>query len=287
MKKHHHITNTTKQQTTHPKPYSSSSPPLANRRGLSDLSKDNKKDGVEEFSNVGGSSSTACLRPTTRNDSGEIIDEIAKQAQNTTQEDIAGAAPSDITITIYNNGVRIGNEPFQALSADQTQQLLQAVKNGDVPPELEKLMKGTDASVAEKVAIKLDIKKEDYVDPNATGFNFAASRGMSLLDQPLQRNTELSQVPPQPYVLNPDDTKMTIQLVLTNRTRIRLQVNHTTTIEQLYQHINSIEGRGGLTPEQHYTLVGGFPVKEYNVGTVTVGEAKLAGSSLQQQIVQK
>eukprot|EP00461_Guttulinopsis_vulgaris_P001557 UN01557 len=260
---------------------------MSNRRGLNDLKKeDGKAKGIEEFSNVGASSATATMRPTQRHENNNLLADITKKAEETSDEAVKAATDSGLTITVYNNGYRIGTNPFQPANSDESRLFLERLRNGEVPPELEELMKGSDSSIAADIAVKLDVKKEDYVDPASSNFNFAASRGLSLLDQPIQRSADLSHIEGKAMEVKEDETKCVVQIILQNRQRVRLQVNHSTTVAQLYQHINSIESRGGIPAEANYTLVGGFPVKEYNDGSVTIGAAKLANSSLTQQVVQ-
>jgi len=246
---------------------------LANIRRLDDLEKAPIPEGYEEFASTGASSSTIQLRPIQRDENGLLIRPDATPQQ------------SGITITMYTNGFTVNHGRFRPIPDPTNELFLEQIKAGDVPAELEPLVKNTNAATAEQIAIKIENKDEEWKDPNAPaqrGYDFNQGRGQTLLTEPLHRDGQLSQLPPSTYTLPPDEQQppMVVQIVLLNRQRIRLQVSPNTTIAQIYQHVNTLSPVG---TDEIYILQGGFPQREFTDGTKTVGELKLNNQALTQK----
>ena len=164
---------------------------------------------------------------------------------------------------------------------------METVMAGDVPQELEKHFKGTDAATKPEVAIKVNRVDEDYVEPKTgpQGYDFNQGRGQTLLTAPHVRDEQLSQLPAQAYTVPTGAATVNVQIQLLNRQRARLAVTNDTTIAEIYQHVNSLTS--GIGEGELYILQGGFPPKEFSDGSKTVGELKLAGSALTQKKFEK
>jgi len=136
---------------------------------------------------------------------------------------------------------------------------------------------------AREVGVSLiDKTSESYVPPKSK-FDFSKSHGMSLGGSS-SASSAANFSGASPAEIKVDNTKPTtiIQIVLSNRQRIKQLFNLDHTVLDLYRHILFVSKLA--TP---FSLVAGFPPKPLNDPHMTIKDAGLAGSSVEQRLNKK
>lgn len=256
---------------------------MSNVSGFHSLAKDEKKDGVETFVGGGAKSSTAVYRPTGAG--GGASDAIIRSARGQS----AGGGPPPgtrdrtiATITLYKNGFQMEGGAFRDANDAKNQKFLDALKRSEVPAELNADIR-RQWPKASHVGVNLVNKtQQTFVPPvEEKKYDFSKSKGLSLGGSSSSSSTgglNVSSLSGSKYILDDDQPKTTIQIVLANRKRVRAQFNTTATVKQLFQHVKAI------STMDNFKLMEGFPPKPLSgdLGR-TLQEAKLIGTSVQQR----
>jgi len=204
---------------------------------------------------------------------------IARAQQNSATSQIPSQSVG--TITLYANGFQIGDGEFRPSSDARNAVFLADLKQGHVPHELEKLCKDEMKIEGNEIAVNLvDKTSETYVPPKPK-FSFANSQGQSLGTSSSNPSTLSAFAEAKPAILQPvldnDSNKITLQLVLSDRRRIKETISGNATVMQLYGHVMSLSGLAG------FELIAGFPPKPLTDPNQTLSEAKLNGAQVQQR----
>jgi len=238
-----------------------------------DDDKDKKNPRTEEFNMGGAQSSTAVQRPVRGRD-GTLTGDLAEHARaaNHRPEDV----PSSSTITLYRNGFIVGQGAFRDLAVPANQTILAALKKGEVPREIEAdLAAGSDER---DVGVTLvNHSTEDYVPPKAK-FDFKTSQGQSLGGGDTAPAASFAGAAAREIVLKPGEPTGVIMLVLHPRERVKITVNESTTVLDVYQHMKH------LSKIDKFQMLAGFPPAPLTNPSATVKEARLINSSVQQQL---
>jgi len=261
---------------------------MSNIHGLGSApKKDDKKNNMEEFA-VGGGQSV--VRPTTgagrASDPQDPISDVISRARDFSQRQGAGPHPAMdknvALITVYKNGFVIGDSPFRDLSAPENKAFLDDLKNGVVPRELEPEVHKNFANAREVGVSLIDKTSETFVPPKPK-FDFSKSQGMSL-GGVSSASAAANFSGASPAEIKVDDSKptTTIQIVLSNRQRIKQIFNLDHTVLDLYRHILFVSKLAAP-----FSLIVGFPPKPLSNPHATIKEAGLAGSSVEQRVDKK
>jgi len=166
---------------------------------------------------------------------------------------------------------------FEKKSDAKNAKFIQELQKGYVPAELEKEARKEWGNI-DKVKVQLiDKSKEDYVPPKKA-FSFSDSKGQNLGGVKKVSVASFDLAIPAQYVLNPDDQKTTLQLVLHDRKKVRAEFNHNSTIFDVYQHLMYLTSREG------FILYAGFPPKPLTDPDATIAGANLLGASIEQRL---
>jgi len=210
----------------------------------------------------------------------DMVAALVQQARQN-QGSASGAQDRSLgLITLYSNGFIVGNGAFRDRSEPANARFLERLKAGEVPEELEEICrKEWNLSASGEVSVNLvDKSGETYVPPKKA-FDFASSQGQSLGGSSSSGAAAASFANAQPRRLAVDSSQptTTLQLVLSDRKKVRETANHTTTVMQLYEHVMSLSGVAG------FELVAGFPPKPLTQPQLTLKEAGLLGAAVQQR----
>lgn len=241
--------------------------------------KDPKK-GQEEFSQgggKGGASGTSVIRPTGEGDSKDPMQDIIRAARVNAKSSSDQAMGRSLgTITIYKNGFKLGDDAFQHSSDPKNASFIKSLKEGVVPPELEQRVIEQFGPQVESVGISCDDKSsEEYVvEEEKVKFSFATSQGVSLGGRQSPAPAALL---PRELQVDHDQPTTTIQVVLADRSRLRVLANQSATVRDLYQHVL----HAAKLPL--CILQEGFPPRALTNYGLTLKEAGLIGASVTQR----
>lgn len=251
---------------------------MSNIHGLGSVSdRRNKHDDEEEFSVGGAQSATSVLRPTKKDD--PILAGLMEQAKNH-QGDPTGTKLAQERcvgeITLYKNGLKIGDGEFRSTSDPANQEFIAALQRGEVPAELEQEVRAQHGPNVDSISIQLVNKMSEEFVPK---FSFAKSKGQALGGSGNAAATvNFADATPQEYKADASKETTTIQIVLHPRKRVRAVFNHSSTVMDVYRHVQAISGH------QSFDLLAGFPPRALSGPSATVAEAKLVGASVQQRL---
>lgn len=194
----------------------------------------------------------------------------------------SGASDRNIgLITIYANGFIIGNGEFRPLSDPKNASFIAELKRGEVPSELEAICRKEWGSQFNEFGVNLVDKSNQTFEPPKPKFDFSTSQGQSLVSSSSSSSASSAAAFKQakPARVNVDNTQptTTIQIILSDRKKVKESFNHSHTVLQVYEHIMSLSGIAG------FELVAGFPPKALLNPQQTVKEAGLLGASIQQR----
>lgn len=255
---------------------------MSNIHGLHSKPKSDAKDGEEEFSVGGKTSSTAVIRPNNGagRDGGQSISDLMNHAR---QSQVGGPPQGGtaLNIIVYQNGFKLGEKgEFRDISEPQNQAFLEQIKQGNVPDELQEELRELLGPAATNVGIGLENKMSEVFVPPKKPFDFSKSEGKSLgASSSTSQAVDTSQLSAREFIPNADEPTTTLQIVLHNRKKVRATFNHSTTVGQLYEHVMHISGQSS-----NFNLLGGFPPKPLQDNSATIKEAGLVGSSVQQRL---
>jgi len=118
--------------------------------------------------------------------------------------------------------------------------ILAQIKKGDVPREIEADLAAAGAGSEGEVGVALvNRTTEDYVAPKPK-FDFKTSQGQSLGGAPAGPTTSFASAPAQELKLKDGEPTGVVMLVLHPRERVKLTVNESTTVRQIYQHMKAL-----------------------------------------------
>ena len=247
---------------------------MSNIRGVYDKSSSNddeRKDGLEEFSVGGKTSTTAVYRPTTS-------DIIRKARGDTTAAAGGGDGDNAIAnITLYANGFAVNDGAFHDTSDDSNQAFMKDLNEGNVPRRLEALLKEQgQLPKSRTISVNLVDKHTEHFKPK---FDFRKTHGQSLGGASSSEVAGFKGATPRLVKVDPNAAKATVQVILTGRKRVREQFNMTHTVLDVYRHIMAVSG-----VQQDFKLMAGFPPKPLTDPSATVKDAKLHGASIEQRL---
>lgn len=233
--------------------------------------KEESKD-KEEFSVGGGQSSTAVQRPT------GALGDLVRSAGQAGGTDPTGSRDRSIgTITVYANGYILGDDgEFKDAKDPQNAAAIEALKGGHVPKSMEEEVRAKWGPQVQSVGLSLVDKMSEHFTPPPPKFDFAKSQGKSLGGSS-SAPVDLGSLTPCEYKLPDGEKPTTIQVILADRKKLRLQIALTATVAHLYQHVMQ------ASSEPSFSLAGGFPPKPLTNYGATIAEAGLAGASVTQR----
>jgi len=246
--------------------------------------KDKKPGEGEDFTSQGATSATAVYRPPRQEEAGQQqpistadLANLARQGQQN-----QAAPPSDRSvgiITLYRNGFQIGQQPFRDIADKANAKFLADLMSGQVPAELEKMCRQEWGNSVDQVGVQLvDKTKEDFVPPKPK-FDFNQSQGQAIGSEgKAPSGAAFSHARAAKVTVDTSLPTTILQLVLHPRNRVKETFNQDMTVLQLYQHIMS------LTSQSRFDLLAGYPPKVLDNPNLTLKEAGLLGTSIQQRI---
>jgi len=253
---------------------------MSNIHGLGPVKKDKKNENMEEFFEPGKSSGTAVLRPTGGGPAGDPMQDMIRNARgNAGNADPEAMSRNLGVITIYANGFRLGDGEFQPITIPKNAAFIKSLKEGAVPAELEEQVRKQFGAQADSVGIHLqDKSSETYVPPKVEQkFDFSSSQGVTLGGSATPAVPVSSSLTPQEYQVDASQPQTIIQVVLANKQKLRVNINQTATVGQLYQHVMHV------STLRSFSLAGGFPPKPLTDYGATIKAAGLVGASVTQR----
>jgi len=212
--------------------------------------------------------------------------DILNQARS--QQDTSAARDRNIgIITMYKNGFRIGQGEFRDAKDPENAKFVNALKNGDVPSELEAEVK-KEWNGFQNVGIHLvDKSSEIYVPSsnNKPAFDFSKSKGhsMSSLTNSAPASslgtTSFAKAKPVLFEAKMDQPITDIVITLHSRKRDNAKFNQSATVFDLFQHVMAV------SKENKFELLAGFPPKPLNNPSATLKEAGLIAANIQQRLL--
>jgi len=185
------------------------------------------------------------------------------------------------TITMYQSGFVVDDGPYRRLDDPTNREFLTALAQGRVPREL---MNDDDVNADPNAQVEvglIDKRKEEYA-VSETAFSSFTGVGESLGSVTSSANTSGIITPPSDTQAMPppgagDVTSVQIRLLAGKR--LVIKILKSATVQELGDRVNA-SGMAGSDP---YVLVTGFPPKPITDLSLTVGNAGLAGASVQQK----
>jgi len=249
---------------------------MANIRSVWDSKKgetqDDKK--FEMFSQDGGQSGTGVFRPIKQ---GDEYDSLMKKQQ---AEGAKASGDLDQSIIIYKNGFQIGeNGEFRSSEDPQNQQFIASIKKGELPPELEPILKEKFGTEAQSLGVKVVNRESEEYKVEVPKFVAFEGTGHTLTSK-REKSTDLDLSDCKPKEITVDDKMecIRIQLILLNGKKITQKFNATHTVSDLFAHVKAISGYN-----KAFELLAGFPPEPLLVPYQTVKEAGLNGARVTQK----
>lgn len=261
---------------------------LFTNRSDSDQDDDNSNNRYVGGVSVRGGGSGLAVEPNTSEPS--ILNAIRANATEESSSEAAASASSDNprrTITLYRSSFSIDDGPERRLDDPANASFLKDLAKGVVPKELQ-----NDAAVGGEATVGLiDKRQMEYSDDPSRGngglqssnFTSFAGEGQSLGGESTLVNSNgvitpsasMSSPPP----LDDSSPKTIVQVRLLCGKRLRIEINKSSKILVLVQHMNE-SGQAGT---EDYILSSGFPPKTLDDLEKSIEECGLAGS----QVIQK
>jgi UBX domain-containing protein 1 len=259
---------------------------MANVQGVWDNKKGEKaKDKKHEmFTSQGGQSAEGVLRPI-RNADPELIEQLLKNAQQ--QQHGGKGAPKNLgkSIILYKNGFKLGEDgEFRDISDPKNKAFLEEIKQGAIPYELQEQLKkefgNEQINANEELGVALiDKSKEDYVPPSEPKFQAFKGEAYSLKDNNNNKQNTFINAKPKEMPFNDKEDNIVIQLILHNGEKLRLKMNSSRTVFDLYCHIQHVSKVNST-----FDMLAGFPPKLLDNPNQSVKEAGLNGAKVTQKL---
>jgi len=237
------------------------------------------------FTSQGGQSAQGVLRPI-KNADPEVIQELIKNAKQQAANKKKPQKDLGKSIILYKNGFKIGEDgDFRDISDPKNKAFLEEIKQGAVPYELQQELReklGDNLQDEELGVALINKSNEEYV-PEKPKFAAFKGEGFSLKnDNNNNNNNKIKQsfANAKPKELSFDDKEdnIVIQLILYNGEKVRLKINSSKTIFDLYCHIQYI------SKQEIFDLLAGFPPKLLEDPNQNVKDAGLNGARVTQKV---
>eukprot|EP01035_Chromulina_nebulosa_P017926 gene17926-23548_t len=248
---------------------------------LNDINKKDDKKKNEYYAggvdNRGGGSGLAVEGPPRPNGPNDPYDEIVRRATENSRDPNISSTIDDSNrrrITLYRNGFTIDDGPLRDALTPEGIAFLQDLQNGRLPTELNN---------GKELTVELaDKRQEEYKAPPAPAYipysGTGASLGSSQSDDACIFTPDILE-DVEEIIVNNNRPSTTVQIKTHNGQKLKLKINHDSTVLQLAAHINRV------VPTDAFTLNAGFPPKDIVDPTQTMKEANLIGASITQKTI--
>jgi len=204
------------------------------------------------------------------------------QGRKSKEESQDPQEPMSVILKLWSNGFTVNDGEMRDYQDPANEEFLNSVKNGEIPRELLRLSHGGQVHVDME-----DHRNEEYKAPKKKVIPFSGQGHMlgspvptpSFEPSPPIGSGESSSVDP-PVVVDESQPKTTVQIRLSDGTRLRQQFNHTHRISDIRA---TIFNRNPLHTSRDFVLMTTFPNKELSDESLTLKDANLLNS----QVVQK
>ena len=235
-----------------------------------------------ELEQAGSTSGTATIRPV----GSSPLDALVAAAKNQAASLRANEFPQEqapFRLTLYANGF-LFDEEFFDVKDPSNRALVEEMKEGSVPHELERRMMAKDRAAGIKrtsnVPVELvDKTQETYVPPKPK-FSFEKSQGQSLSVQKVVVQADwLKGLKGKAVEVDEKENTTTIQFILLDKSKVKQKFNpERHTVLDLFQHVAFVSKVLGS-----FELISGFPPKPLTDPNLTIKAAGLAGASITQK----
>jgi UBX domain-containing protein 1 len=197
----------------------------------------------------------------------DMLEALVRQAARAQQEDgNTDPAERQASITIYANGFQVDEGDFRSTSEPENQEFLQTLLRGRVPPAL---------GISGNVDVSLiDKRPEEYKAPAYVAFS---GEGFTLSSSSAESSSQFTPDDIEDGIADIDESAPTtlIQVRLSSKKKIRVKLNHSSTVKDLLRHIKAQGGAVGP-----FTLSSGFPPTNITTVSQTIAEAGLIGAAV-------
>lgn len=185
------------------------------------------------------------------------------------------------TLTFWRNGFSIEDGPLHSYNDPENKRVLEAIHSGVAPPELFGISRGQAIEI--HVSRKLE---EDYKEPpkklkpfSGTGNRLGDYSSVSSNINTSSSSTSQSQEP----VIEADESLpiTSIQIRLIDGTRFVAKLNHTHTVNDLYNLVKS--KLSSNDSNRQFALWTNYPLKELKDRNLTIKDAGLLNAALSQK----
>lgn len=175
-----------------------------------------------------------------------------------------------ITVTLYRNGIRVGDGPLTALESSEGREILLAMEKGYIPPSLVSQYPDCDLDVILHDCLNMDYEAPAYSAFQGTGHRMSAAVSAS----PSSSGQPESYTPSRTFSFHEDEPSSFICILNSNGERKEFQVNPSRhTVEDVYFLAHTFQ------PElkTFVLVVRGFPPRKLldHTRQQTIAEAKL------------
>ena len=189
----------------------------------------------------------------------------------------------DVILKMWTQGFTVNDGPIRDYRSPENQQFIDAIKRGQIPPEL--------ISQAQGGEVHLDMEDhlhEDYVEPKkkvqaftGEGHRLGSAAPDLIVLQQDSTDTKNSETEAQ-NSLNVDQSKpiTTIQVRLADGSRLIIKLNLTHTISAIRNYICDARPSHAGVP---FVLMTTFPNKELTDESLTIQDANLANACIVQR----
>jgi len=198
----------------------------------------------------------------------------------------ARRGPLRLKLTLYSNGFTLSNAPdtLRSFTDPANRQFLTELQQGKTPAEFAALGSDVDLEL-------VDEKEKEWSPPPKPSYTAFGGSGQTLASSSSSAPTSSSTPAAAPSSSSPssattfpiDESLPTtsVQLRLASGKRMKLTVNKTSTVRQVFLHVASLNGTAGDTSS--VSLSAGFPPKELPCSDDTIESAGLANAVIVQR----
>lgn len=177
-------------------------------------------------------------------------------------------------ITFYRQGFVVDDGPLRPYTDPKNHHFLKDIEEGFVPHELE------DESNGRELQTELvDMKHEDYKEPEKPKYNAFGGAGHSLASPSAASSTPAAPKPSSSFHFDPDAPSISLQVRFHDGTRATAKLNSSHTILDLRAWIEQTK-----PTTQAYDLLAGFPAKPLTDASQNVVAAGLSGAAVTQKL---
>ncbi|XP_048842506.1 UBX domain-containing protein 2A isoform X1 [Brienomyrus brachyistius] len=204
----------------------------------------------------------------------DLLDEVEKIGNVSTGENKV-----EIVVRLWKNGFTVNDEDLRSYTEDENQQFLEAIKRGELPPELE------NSAEEEELEVNVEDLKEEMYVPRKKSFHPFTGRGYrlgSVAPRIIARSPSIHKEDSAPTVpsvsLNDTEPVTSLQIWLADGRRLVQKFNLSHRISDVRDFVQQSESSGSP-----FILTTSLPFRELRQPDQSLQEADLSNAVIVQR----